>query len=96
MIHYFPLSLPLFLILAGLLFLLLFVVAMDVLSYAYVRMGVAPRYVFAVLFLSLVGSYVNIPIMQFPQEQVVTDEEVVFYGIHYVLPVVRDWPGRSK
>jgi uncharacterized membrane protein len=93
MIQYFPLTLPLLLILGGLLVLLFFVVVLDVLSYAYIKMGIAPQYVFAVLFLSLVGSYINIPIMRFPQVQVVSEQEVIYFGIRYVLPVVRDWPG---
>jgi uncharacterized membrane protein len=93
MIQYFPVTLPLLLILGGLLLMLLFMVALDVLSYAYIKMGIAPRYVLAVLFLSLVGSYINIPIMRFPQVQVVSEQEVIYFGIRYVMPVVRDWPG---
>ena len=93
MIHYFPLTLPLFLILAGLLVLLVVMVVLDAVSYVYIKMGVAPQYVFAVLFLALAGSYVNIPVMQFPHERVVTEQEVIFFGMRYVLPVVRDWPG---
>ena len=93
MIHYFPLTLPLLLILAGVFVVLFFMVVLDVLSYAYIKMGIAPQYVLAVLFLSLVGSYINIPIMRFPQVQVVSEQEVIYFGIRYVLPVVRDWPG---
>lgn len=92
MIRYLPLTLPAFLILTGLLVLLLFMVVLDVLSYAYAEIGIEPRYVFTVLFLTLVGSYVNIPVLQFPQEQIITEQEVIFFGIRHVLPVVRDWP----
>lgn len=66
---------------------------LDILEYAYVRMGISRRYVFAVLLLSLLGSYVNIPIAQFPGKRVVLDEEVIAFGVHYVVPIVRDWPG---
>ena len=92
-IHYFPLSAP---------FLLLFVVALGavvilvlarVLRYAYVSMGIAPQYVFVVLLASLLGSYINIPILQFPEERVVDQQEVLFFGMTYVVPIVRDWPG---
>ncbi len=93
MIQYFPLTLPVLLILAGLLVAMLAMVVLDVLSYAYVKMGIAPQYVLAVLFLSLVGSYVNIPIMRFPHVRVLGEQEVIYFGIRYVMPVVRDWPG---
>jgi len=93
MISYFPITLSLFLILAGMLFLLLIMVLLDILNYAHVKMGIAPKYVFAVLFLSLAGSYINIPIMRFPQVRVVSEQEIIYFGIRYVLPVVRDWPG---
>jgi len=93
MIQYFPLTLPLLLILAGVLVVLLLMLVLDVLSYAYVRMGIAPQYVLGVLFLSLVGSYINIPVMRFPQVRVVSEQEFIYFGIRYVMPVVRDWPG---
>lgn len=59
MIRCFPLTLPLLLILAGVLVLLFFMVVLDVPSYAYIGMGIAPRYVFAALFLSPAESYMN-------------------------------------
>jgi uncharacterized membrane protein len=92
-IHYFPLALPFLLLLFGLSILLFAMIILNVLRYAYVKMGVAPQYVFLVLWLSLVGSYINIPIMRFPHERIVTAQEIVHYGMHYVIPVVRDWPG---
>ena len=42
--------------------LLIFLVEVRVLTYAYRKVGVHPRYAFAVLLLSLVGSRVNIPL----------------------------------
>jgi len=92
-LHYFPLALPFFLILAGLLVLLIVMLLLDLLRYAYARMGLAPQAVFAVLLLSLLGSYVNVPVYQLPHEQIVMHEEVLFFGIPYAVPVVRDWPG---
>jgi uncharacterized membrane protein len=92
-LHYFPLSLPFFLILVGLFVLLAISFIFRIVKYAYVRMGVAPQNVFALLLLSLIGSYINIPILQYPEAHVVSNQDVVFFGMHYVLPVVRDWPG---
>jgi len=91
--HYFPLAWP---FLAGLLFLFLLLLALvefGILKYAYERMGVPPRYVLLVLFLSLVGSAINIPIAQLPPERVVSGGVVDFFGVQYVVPIVREWPG---
>lgn len=61
MIHPRALSLPLLLVL--LLFaLLIFLVEVRVLTYAYRKIGVNPRYAFAVMLLSLIGSGVDIPL----------------------------------
>ncbi len=92
-LHYFPLSPPFFLFLVALLGALVILVLLHVLRYAYVSMGIAPQYVFVVLVLSLLGSYVNIPLLRFPDERVLSEQEVLFFGMHYVIPVVRDWPG---
>lgn len=91
--HYFPLAWP---FLVGLLFLFFFVVALvelGILKYAYERMGIPPRYVLTVLLLSLIGSAINIPVAQYPPEQVLSGGLVDFYGVQYVVPVVREWPG---
>jgi uncharacterized membrane protein len=45
------------------------------------------------LFGSLIGSYFNIPITVLPGEQVQSGQIVDFYGMQYVVPVVRSWPG---
>jgi uncharacterized membrane protein len=92
-IHYFPLAPIFLLILAASWTALLTLVLLKVVRYAYTSMGVAPQYVFAVLVLCLLGSYVNIPVLRFPDERVLTGEEVIFFGVHYVVPVVRSWPG---
>jgi len=54
-----PLALLLFVLLLGVLVLL---VEIRVLSYAYRKIGVRPRYVFAVLVFTLIGSQVNVPL----------------------------------
>src|SRR5262249_3338926 len=40
-----------------------------------------------------VGSAVNIPIAELPPERVVSGQEVMFYGMRYVVPVVQSWRG---
>ena len=61
MIQSLPLPLPLLLLLA-LFFLLIFLVEARVLTYAYRKIGVHPRYAFAVMLLSLIGSRYDIPL----------------------------------
>jgi uncharacterized membrane protein len=92
-LHYFPLSLPFFFILVALFVAVLILVQLKILRYAYTAIGIDRRYVLILLLLSLLGSYINIPVAQLPAEQVVTGREITFFGMHYVVPFVRDWPG---
>jgi uncharacterized membrane protein len=89
--HFFPLT-PLFLLGLFALAVLVVFVQIGVLGYAYEKIGVARRYVFAVLMASLLGSYVNIPVAELPPEQVVSDQIVSFFGVQYVVPRVEQWP----
>src|SRR5437879_12345529 len=61
MIHSLPLP-PALLLLLLLFALLIIMVEVRVLTYAYRKIGVHPRYAFAVMLLSLLGSHVNIPL----------------------------------
>lgn len=91
--HYFPLAWPFLLALGFVFVVVVTLVELGLLQYAYERMGVPPRYVFAVLLLSLFGSAINIPVAQLRPEQVVSGNIVDFYGMQYVVPVVHEWPG---
>ena len=90
--HFFPLA-PLFL--WGLVLLLVVAVALVELGilHAYEKMGVHRRYVFAVLFLSLLGSYVNLPVAKLPAERVVAVQNVQYLWVHYRVPVIRESQG---
>ena len=90
--HYFPLALPFLLFLA---FLFIFVIALievGILEYAYARIGIGRRHMFALLLLTLLGSYVNIPVAELPAKEVVSGQQVWFYGMHYVIPHVTELP----
>jgi uncharacterized membrane protein len=69
-------------------------VAIEVgaIQYAYEKIGINRRYLFALLVLSLLGSYVNIPVAQLPAEQVLSHGEIPFFGMRYVIPRVDEWP----
>jgi uncharacterized membrane protein len=90
--HFFPLAQPFFLALFFLLGLLIALIEIGLIGYAYEKMGVQRRYVFAVLLLSLLGSYVNIPVAELPAARVVSGQEVTFLGMRYVIPLVEEWP----
>jgi uncharacterized membrane protein len=91
--HYFPLAWPFLVALFFLFVILVVLLELNVLEYAYERMGIPSRYVLTVLLLSLLGSAINIPVAQLPPEKVVSGATVNYYGMSYVVPVVREWPG---
>jgi uncharacterized membrane protein len=57
------------------------------------RLGVSPRGALVLLFASLLGSYFNIPLVELPEQQVVSGQEIEFFGMRYAVPVVMQWPG---
>jgi uncharacterized membrane protein len=92
-LHFFPLALP-FVVAAFVLIALAFaLIEIGVLEYAYEKMGVNRHYVFSLLVLSLLGSYVNIPVAELPAERVLSNQEITFFGMRYVIPMVERWPG---
>jgi uncharacterized membrane protein len=91
-VHYFPIALPFLIILV---FCFIFVIALievGILEYAYARIGIGRRHMFALLILTLLGSYINIPVAVLPAKEVVSDQQVSFYGMRYVIPHVTEWP----
>jgi uncharacterized membrane protein len=85
---------PLFLFLVLLFGLLIAVLQIGILGYAYEKMGVSRRAAYTILFLSLAGSYVNIPIAELPgQQQVVATQWVWDRWELAQLPVIKQWPG---
>ncbi len=90
--HFFPLALPFLLALFLLVGLLIASIEIGLLRYAYEKMGVDRRYVFTLLLLSLLGSYVNIPVAELPAQELLSGREITFFGIRYVIPFVEEWP----
>jgi uncharacterized membrane protein len=91
--HYLPLAPPFFFILVGLFVILLVLIQLGVLRYAYMRLGVSPRGALVLLFASLLGSYFNIPLVELPEQQTLSGHEIEFFGMRYAMPVVVQWPG---
>src|SRR5262245_9958915 len=91
--HFYPLTWPFLFALVILFGIVIVLIEIKVLEYAYEKIGIRRRYVFVILLLSLVGSAVNIPIAELPPERVVSGQEVMLYGMRYVVPVVQSWRG---
>jgi uncharacterized membrane protein len=85
-IQYFPLTGAFLLVLSALLVLLFVLTVLRVLRYAYSRIGIAPQYFFGILVLTLLGSYINIPIAAFPGTPVMGSQLVTVFGVPYVVP----------
>ena len=92
-VHYLPLAPPFFFILVGLFVALLVLIQIGVLRYAYMRLGISSGAALLLLFGSLIGSYFNIPVAYLPEQRVLSQQEIDFFGMRYVVPFVAQWPG---
>ena len=88
--QYFPITAPFLLILGGALALLAALVALRLLRYASESMQINERTLLVILGLSLIGSYVNIPVAVLPAHRILAADEFHFFGMTYVIPVVRE------
>ena len=91
--HYIPLAVPFFFALFLFYVFVLVLIELRILRHTYEKVGVDRRYIFSLLLLSLLGSYVNIPVVQLPPEQLVTPRIVDFFGMQHVIPAVIERPG---
>jgi uncharacterized membrane protein len=91
-LHYLPLTPPSFSLLVGVFIIVIVLVQLGLLRYAFMRIGLGPGAALFLLFGSLAGSYFNIPIAELPAQQVVSGREILYYGMRYVVPVVTRWP----
>jgi uncharacterized membrane protein len=92
--HYLPLAPGFFSILVGLfVILLVLLLIFRALRQAYLSLGVSSSTAMLLLFGSLIGSYFNIPVAELPNEQVVSNRVIEYFGMQYAVPVVEDWAG---
>jgi uncharacterized membrane protein len=92
-LHYLPLPLPLFSILAAIFLVLVALIQIGILRYAYIHLGLRPGTVMLLLLGSLLGSYFNIPVVDLPGQQILAHREIYYFGMRYAVPVVVNWPG---
>jgi uncharacterized membrane protein len=90
--HYLPLTPAVFAVLALAVAGLLILVQLNILRYAYMRLGLSSRGAFVLLVGSLIGSYFNIPVAVLPGHSV-SGQIVHFFGMDYVVPQVAQWSG---
>ena len=90
--HYFPLTLPFLLMFALFIVFLVLFIEIGLLTYAYERIGVGRRHMFALLALSFLGSYINIPVYELSPHAVESGQISSFGGMLYVIPEVTNWP----
>jgi uncharacterized membrane protein len=92
-LQYLPLDLPHFSLLAVIFLVLVVWIEVRALRLAYQQLGFGPHAALILLLASLAGSYLNIPVARLPGQQIVSGEEIPFFGMRYVIPVVVNWPG---
>jgi uncharacterized membrane protein len=90
--HYLPLAPPFFSILVGIFVVLVVLLQVRALRYAYMRLGIGPRGAMILLLGSLIGSYFNIPVYE-TGSHVAAQREITFYGMRYIVPMLVDSPG---
>jgi uncharacterized membrane protein len=69
----------------------LFVLALlelQIIEAAYHKLGMSHRAIVSLLLMTILGSYINIPVSSTPAAQLVHDQEVVVNGIAYIVPQV--------
>jgi len=87
-----PLGPVLALGLAVLAAVLVAVFALDAITYAYRRIGIGQRALFSLIWLSLVGGFVNIPVARLRGRETLGVSEIVVFGVRYRVPIVRRQP----
>ncbi|MBB4199672.1 hypothetical protein CCR94_07350 [Rhodoblastus sphagnicola] len=92
-LHYIPLAWPFLAILALCLGLLLLLVQIRILRFAYMSLGVSSGWALALLAASLLGSSIDIPIAELSGGDLVAPGDVSFLGMRYPVPEFIDEPG---
>jgi uncharacterized membrane protein len=92
-LQYLPLGLRHFSALAIVWFVVVAWIQVRAFRFASLRIGLSPAAAIILLLASLAGSYLNIPIAELPERQIVTGQVISFFGMAYVVPMVHDWPG---
>lgn len=80
-------------LLFGALIAVFILIDVRVLRHTDSRTAVNRRYLFILLLLSWLGSYINIPLARIPSRGYLAEHETPFFGMEYTLPVIVNTPG---
>jgi uncharacterized membrane protein len=81
-----PLTSLLMILLFSILSFFFFMAQLNVIGLVFAKIGIPPEQIFIALFLTLIGSFINIPIKRFPQERMTDEKWVSFFGVRYRIP----------
>jgi uncharacterized membrane protein len=94
--QYLPLAIPFLLLFAGALVLLMLLVQVQVqvqiLKFAYMRLGISSGAALLLLFASLIGSAINIPVANLGPEPLAASGYVRYFGMLYLVPEIEGSP----
>ena len=85
---YWPMASPFVLALVVIAIVAITIIELNVLTFAYERIGVGAGWLYALIIGSLVGSRINIPVRRFPDHTEKRDTEFVAFGVRYRVPEV--------
>jgi uncharacterized membrane protein len=83
-----PIALPLLLLFLLVVGVFILIVEIRAIAYAYRVIGISPRYVSLVLVLTLLGSYINLPLYRVAVARVLSPQIIERFGRSYVVPPV--------
>jgi uncharacterized membrane protein len=92
-LQYIPLPWPLYALLFAVLGILSVLIQIGILRYVYARLGISSATAMVLLLASLLGSYLNIPIVHLAGETAIVDQRYDFLGMEFSMPTEVDWPG---
>src|SRR5215204_5801658 len=87
-VGFFPLAAPFVAAALLILAVLVLLIELRAIEYAYERIGVSSRYLSLTLLATLLGSYVNIPLWRRGGRQSSRLREVRAFGVRWVVPVI--------
>jgi uncharacterized membrane protein len=64
-------------------------IQVNVIALAFAKIGIPGHYISTALFAILLGSFLNIPVKRIPQDSLVEERWVGFFGFRHAIPVRR-------
>ena len=84
-----PLSSLLMVIFFAFILFFFILVQINLMTLAFIQIGIPSQYVFSALVATLLGSYINVPVKKIPQKIMTAERRISFFGVVYAVPVSR-------